>query len=184
MQVFLVLLTFLFIVGIYWYYIYLRIYENLLLILKKAHGKIRKGNYIFAVPHSIKFLYADRLCQISHSVDWKLDHLIEFSFSIKKEIELIIVRRNIKGSENQDLLNKFIVAGEDKAVFTHLMNEQAVKSVFLGLMHDFRFLLFGKDSRIRLSERYDSYLTRPKIALQILDKMVILANFFEDKIIK
>lgn len=184
LHVFVAWLLFLFIIGLYWYYIYLKVYENFLLILKMVQGKIKKGSYIFAVPHRIRFLYSDKPCQISHSVDWKLDHLIEYSFALNKEIEMIVIRKKPKAKDSQEIQNKFIIAGEDKAAFNLWMNEPGIKSAFEDLMRDFSHLRLGKDSQIRLSERYDSYLTKPKTAMQILDKMIILASFLEEKIIK
>jgi len=167
-------------VNIYRYYLYRKGYKNFCLIQKEMEGRIKKGSYVFFVPHCIKFTYSGRLCQIGHSVDWKFDHFIEFSYLTNKEIELVAIRKN--KSRGPDLGDRFIISGADKNAFDLLANDSQMKAIFESLMQDFSYLTIGKDCQIRLFGPYDSYLTKPEVAIPVFAKMILLVDFLEAKL--
>jgi hypothetical protein len=110
--------------------------------------------------------------------------MIEYVLPINKEIEIIIIRRNLKKQKKLNFTQKNIIAGENKTSASILFNEPGIKGILEELLGDFRNIYFGKDGYMRFIEPYDSYLTKPEEAFRIFNKIIRLAIFIESVNIK
>ena len=188
------LVIFVLTIALYKYAVYRNVYRNFNNILEQTGGSLEKGNYFLGVPHRIKFIYLGKICQIGHSIDPKLDYMIEYVCQTNKELELRIIRRNVRRLKkeiplteniilNKEYFNKkFIVAGENKTLMDIILSEPKITRIIEELMQDFNYLYIGKDGKMRLLQRYDIHLTKPEIAFLLFHKITQLVDFLESKI--
>jgi len=186
--VLIVWITFVTAIAVHRYRVYRKIYSNFNKVLEKASGTMKRGSYIFAIPPSIKFVYAGKACKIIHSIDPKFDHLIECTCPIDKEIELRIIHRSKKRLlkdtvlSKEDFMSRFVTKGQDSNLIIFILADAQITKTISELMQDFSCLYIGKDGQMRLVECYDSYLTNPERIFSIFDKMIRVVNFIENKV--
>ena len=164
----------------YQYLIHRRSDANLKRIFQKTGGTLKRGNYIFSTPPSIKFRYGGKACQIGHSIDTKFDSQIEYICQTDLEMELRITRRNNQQkTPRRDFVERFSVTGENRDFADILSVNPRDRRILEELMEDFGSFYLGKDGQMKLVETFDSFLTAPEIAFPVFNKMIKLADFFE-----
>jgi len=172
-------------IAIHKYSVYRGAYNNFDILSKQVGGIVKKGNYLFFVPHNIRFKYLGRDCQITSSVDLKFDYIIEYTCSIDVEAELRISRLKKSLSRSTPSINEdaffkeFYVSGQDKGLINGLIRDPGMKSIINAILEDFSQLCVGKDYQARLMASYDTYLTEPQAALANFNKLINLVNFIE-----
>ena len=156
------------------YYIYNKIYSNFKKIAKQRYALIKKGNFLFGVPHSIEFAYLGKNYRVEHSVNSMLDYMIEYVAPVNQEVELRISQRN----------KQVMTGGEDRYLMNFISKEPHQAKIVEDLLADFNNLYIGKDGFARFIKRYESYLTSPEKVFLTLDKIAAFIGFLENKVLE
>jgi len=173
-----IFLEFIFIMVFYRYFIFRLVLRNFQTILKQTEGEIEKGSFFFAVPHSVNFKYSRYPCRIGYSIDWKLDHMLEYSLQIDNPVELVVIKGKRKIAHGEiNLRSDFVISGEDKNIYNMLIDDAKIKIALNRLMSEFSYFYIGKDNQMRLIQRYDNYLAAGKKVFLIFDDLMAIADF-------